>query len=207
MADLHSSQATGSNHDAHDAPAWKWIARDPLLMPEQQARAWLAARLQCSPEAVPLRRSPHGRPQLTAPHATDDISWSHSGQGLLLAHARDAVVGIDLEHERPRRQVVALAQRYFHPAEAAWIAGKPEERASQSAFIRLWCAKEAVLKAHGRGLAFGLDRLRFCEVDGSLQLVACDAALGNATHWRLRELTPHAGYRAALAWYPGILPG
>ena len=63
-----------------------------------------------------------------------------------------------------------------------------------------------MLKAHGRGLAFGLDRLRFDEVDGSLQLIACDAALGSATHWQLRELVPQAGYRAALARYPGILP-
>lgn len=203
MADLHSSPAT---HDAHQSPAWQWIARDPLLTPEQQARAWLAPRLQCIPEAVPLHRSPFGRPQLVTPDASDDISWSHSGQGLLIAHARNAVVGIDLEHERPRRQVASLAQRYFHPAETAWIAGQPEGSPSQSAFIRLWCAKEAVLKAHGRGLAFGLDRLRFCEIDGRLQLVACDAALGDASHWCLRELIPHAGYRAALAWYPGILP-
>ena len=136
----------------------------------------------------------------------DDTSWSHSGQGLLIALARNAVVGIDLEHERPRRQVVALAQRYFQPAEAAWIAGQQEESTRQSAFIRLWCAKEAVLKGHGRGLAFGLDRLRFDEVDGCLQLMACDAPLGDATRWCLRELVPQSGYRAALAWYPGILP-
>lgn len=203
MADVQPSPATGANHDA---PEWQWLARDPLLTPEQQARAWLAPRLQCSPDAVPLRRSAHGRPQLFAPHAMDDTSWSHSGHGLLIAHARNAVVGIDLEHERQRRRVAALAQRYFHPAEAAWIAGQPEASARQSAFIRLWCAKEAVLKAHGRGLAFGLDRLRFHELDGSLQLIACDAALGSATHWHLRELVPQAGYRAALAWCPGILP-
>ena len=151
-------------------------------------------------------RTPHGRPQLLAPHAQDDTSWSHSGQGLLIAHARNAVVGIDLEYERPRKHGVAIAQRYFHPDEAAWLDAMTDEAARQSSFIRLWCAKEAVLKAHGRGLAFGLDRLHFHEVDGGLQLTACDAALGDATRWRLRELVPQAGYRAALAWYPGILP-
>lgn len=203
MADIKPSLATGADHDA---PEWQWLARDPLLTPERQARAWLAPRLQCSPEAVPLRRSAHGRPQLFEPHATHDTSWSHSGHGLLIALSHDAVVGIDLEYERQRRQVAALAQRYFHPVEAEWVAGQPEESARQSAFIRLWCAKEAVLKAHGRGLAFGLDRLRFAEVDGHLQLIACDAALGEATHWHLHELVPQAGYRAALAWYPGILP-
>lgn len=203
MTDAEPSLKTGADRDA---PGWQWLDRDPLLTPEQQARDWLAPRLQCTPEAVPLRRSAHGRPQLLAPHAMHDTSWSHSGRGLLIALSRNAVVGIDLEHERPRKQVVAIAQRYFHPDEAAWLEAMSDEATRQSAFIRLWCAKEAVLKAHGRGLAFGLDRLRFEEFDGSMQLVSCAAELGDPTRWRLRELVPEAGYHAALAWYPGILP-
>jgi len=123
-----------------------------------------------------------------------------------VAHARDATVGVDLEYERPRKNALALARRYFHPAEVLWLAAQVDDRARQTAFIRLWCAKEAVLKAHGRGLAFGLDRLQFEERGGVLHLHVCDAALGIASHWRLRELQPHDGYRAALAWYPGILP-
>lgn len=187
-------------------PAWQWR---PLLRDrpaEQQARAWLAGRLGYAPEALPLHRTPHGRPCLSAPLARDDTSWSHSGEGLLVAHARDATVGVDLEHERPRKNALALATRYYHPAETAWLATQADGDARQTAFIRLWCAKEAVLKAHGRGLAFGLDRLQFIERDGALHLHACDPALGIASHWRLRELQPHDGYRAALAWYPGILP-
>jgi 4'-phosphopantetheinyl transferase len=66
----------------------------------------------------------------------------------------------------------------------------------------LWCAKEAVLKAHGRGLAFGLHRLAFAERDGALALVRADSALGDAADWQLREFVPHPGYRAALAWTP-----
>ncbi|MFS8136575.1 MAG: 4'-phosphopantetheinyl transferase family protein [Thermomonas sp.] len=188
-------------------PAWLWrpLLRD--VSAEQQARAWLAGRLECAPDALPLGRTPYGRPRLSAPFERDDTSWSHSGQGLLIAHARDAMVGVDLEYERPRKHVLALAQRYFHADETAWLAAQADDRARQSAFIRLWCAKEAVLKAHGRGLAFGLDRLQFIERDGTLRLHACDAALGNSAHWHLRELHPQAGYRAALAWYPGILPG
>ena len=187
-------------------PAWQWLPLRRDRAAEQQARAWLADRLGCAPETLPLHRTPHGRPCLSAPLEHEDTSWSHSGEGLLLAHARDATVGVDLEYERPRKNALALAQRYFHPAETAWLAGQADDGARQSAFIRLWCAKEAVLKAHGRGLAFGLDRLQFIERDGALQLHACDATLGMASHWRLLELQPQVGYRAALAWYPGILP-
>lgn len=187
-------------------PAWQWLPLLRHLPAEQQARGWLAGRLGCRPEALPLQRTPHGRPCLSGAFARDDTSWSHSGEGLLVAHARDARVGIDLEHERPRVHALALATRYFHPAETAWITGQADDDARQSAFIRLWCAKEAVLKAHGRGIAFGLARLQFSEHAGNLRLQACDAALGIASHWRLRELVPQVGYRAALAWYPGILP-
>lgn len=202
MPHLHTRPPADSRDDA---PEWRWLARDLAVTPEQQVRDWLAPRLHCAADAVPLQRTPRGRPRLLAPHGHDDISWSHSGEGLLVAHARNAVVGIDLERERLRQQPLALANRYFHPTEVAWLASVSED-VLQSAFIRLWCAKEAVLKAHGHGLAFGLDRLQFIERDGSLHLHGCDAALGVATQWRLRELQPMPGYRAALAWYPGILP-
>ncbi|MEO6384111.1 MAG: 4'-phosphopantetheinyl transferase superfamily protein, partial [Thermomonas sp.] len=191
----HTPSSAGLDEDE---PAWQWLARDLASTPEQQARVWLAPRLDCTPDTVPLQRTPRGRPRLLAAHVQalhtrHDISWSHSGHGLLVAHARDAVVGVDLEYERSRRHVLALAHRYFHPDEVAWLSTQTDETAQQSAFIRFWCAKEAVLKAHGHGLAFGLDRLRFLERDGSLHLHACDAALGIAAQWRLRELQPMPG--------------
>ena len=49
-----------------------------------------------------------------------------------------------------------------------------------------------MLKAHGRGLAFGLDKLAFAERDGALALVACDAALGAPATGQLRECDPAA---------------
>ena len=73
-------------------------------------------------------------------------------------------------------------------------------RACEVAFIRLWCAKEAVLKAHGYGLAFGLDRLAFAETRDGLSMTQCDADLGAVDDWSLIEFVPAVGYRAALAW-------
>ena len=59
-----------------------------------------------------------------------------------------------------------------------------------------------MLKAHGKGLSFGLDKLVFEEEGGTLRLVACDPALGAPQEWSLHEWAPQAGYRAALAWRP-----
>src|SRR3546814_6516543 len=63
--------------------------------------------------------------------------------------------GADLELLRPRPRALALAERFFVRSETGALLALPAE-AREAAFVRLWCAKEAVLKAHGRGLAFGL---------------------------------------------------
>ena len=117
----------------------------------------------------------------TATPSHVDLNWSHSGDWLIAACVEGGRVGIDIELLRPRPKALALAQRFFAPAETAWLttlAGDPARL--QHAFTRLWCAKEAVLKAHGRGLSFGLEKLRFVldDSDAAPRLAACDAALG-----------------------------
>lgn len=183
------------------APQWLWLPWQPGAPAEDAARRWLAPQLQCAPQSIPLLRDPHGRPRLAlSPDA--DVGWSHSGEGLLLAFGRGMTVGVDLERERPRPRALDLARRFFDLSEAQWLEAQADEATRAAAFVRLWCAKEAVLKAHGRGLAFGLHRLVFAERDGVLQLVHGDPALGAASQWQLREFVPHPGYRAALAWRP-----
>jgi len=176
-----------------------WMAGVDPGPAEPRARDWLAGELGCEPVAVPLIRDALGRPRLGARHRRFDVNWSHSGDGLLIALGEDLQVGVDLEHIRPRARALALARRHFVPAEADWLESLPAD-ARTTGFLRLWCAKEAVLKAHGRGLAFGLDRLLFAEHDGALELAGCDRLLGEPEHWSLREFEPAAGYRAAIAW-------
>jgi 4'-phosphopantetheinyl transferase len=169
------------------------------------AHAWLATLADAPADALPLQRDVHGRPRFHEAIGAD-AGWSHSGDGLLLAFARDAVLGVDMEFERPRPKALEIARRYFTPGECAWLesrspaADRDGISARDLAFLRLWCAKEAVLKAHGRGLAFGLHRLAFEARDGALALVEADPALGDPAAWFLHEFVPHPGYRAALAW-------
>lgn len=185
-------------------PHWQWLPWQDRGCAESRVRDWLAAQLGCRAQAIPLQRDGYGRPRLGAPWENDDVGWSHSGQGLLVAYARGLVLGIDLERERAQPRALELAQRFFAPSETQWLAIQPETTQA-SAFLRLWCAKEAVLKAHGRGLAFGLHRLAFAigedglQKDG-LELVACDPALGAPSQWQLHEWAPQPGYRAAMAW-------
>ncbi|MDB6163098.1 MAG: 4-phosphopantetheinyl transferase [Xanthomonadaceae bacterium] len=168
---------------------------------EPVVRQWLGEQLDCADDAVPLVRDVLGRPRLSASQAGFDVNWSHSGDGLLIGLGEGLAIGADLERIRPRPRALDLARRFLAASEVDWLAGLPSDLRTL-AFIRLWCVKEAVLKAHGRGLAFGLDKLVFAEDAGTLRLYACDRALGEPADWSLHEFEPHPGYRAALAWRP-----
>ena len=177
---------------------WSWRPHVRGQAAEPVARAWLAGQLGYAIGELPLTSDPRGRPRLAADG--HDCSWSHSGEGLLVVLARGATVGADCERVHARPRALALAQRFFTPTEHDWLAGQPAGPARDHAFLRLWCAKEAVLKAHGHGLSFGLERLRFENADAGLRLVECDPALGAAGDWRLHEFAPAPDYVAALAW-------
>lgn len=177
-----------------------WMPRDPARSAESQVREWLAAHTGIDAADLPLVRDAQDRPRLTGPLAGHDINWSHSGEGLLLAFGSGMTLGVDMEWPRGGRNVAGIARRYFTAGEQAWLEAQADDASRVHAFHRLWCAKEAVLKAHGHGLSFGLDRLQFIELDGVLQLDRAHDALGDADAWQLREWSPAPGYLAALAW-------
>lgn len=186
-----------ADRHAEPVPRWIWLPHPHGRPAQPYARDWLAGQL--GDAGLSLSRDARQRPHLDPPHQDYDCNWSHSGERLLVALAHRAMVGVDVEqlHRRPR--ALEIAKRYFTADEASWLAAHAER---DRAFLRLWCAKEAVLKAHGHGLSFGLDRLRFEQHGPSLALVECDPALGAPGQWRLREIEPAPGYLGTLAWRP-----
>lgn len=198
-----SPLSADATHESDDgAVRWTGLAHAHGQPAEPEARRWLAAQLR-DPD-LSLWRDERQRPHLSPPHQDYDCNWSHSGERLLVALAPRARVGVDLERLQRRPRAIQIAQRYFTAAETAWLAAHPD---LDRAFLRLWCAKEAVLKAHGHGLSFGLEKLRFAEHDGALRLIECDPALGEPAQWRLSEIAPEPGYLGALAWRPHENPG
>lgn len=180
------------------APRWTLLPLPHGRPAEPLARDWLAGQLDTDPAALPLRRDARGRPRLNG-HAGLDCNWSHSGDCLLVALGRRMQLGIDLERQHSRPRALELARRFFRTEEANWLAAQAADGRDR-AFLRLWCAKEAVLKAHGHGLSFGLERLWLGERDGALRLLECDPALGRPREWNVLELQPAPGYLGALAW-------
>ena len=179
--------------DRMGALHWAWQALPERAQAEAQARGWLAT---LGIDAAGLARDAHGRPRLPAGVGID-VNWSHAGGGLLLACGAGVQLGVDVEPLRARGNALALARRFFLPAEADAIAASPHP---DIAFLRHGCAKEALLKAQGRGLAFGLERVHVCDDGATTTLVACDARLGAARNWRLHAFAPQPGFHAVLAW-------
>jgi len=107
----------------------------------------LAAYLRCGADALTLRRGEHGKPYLV-PHGTLEFNVSHSAGGLLIGISRHQPLGVDIERLARVRPALELAQRFFHPEEAAALAALERDRVLP-AFLRLWSCKEAVVKATG----------------------------------------------------------
>ncbi|MGH8157965.1 MAG: 4'-phosphopantetheinyl transferase family protein [Rhodanobacter sp.] len=161
-------------------------------------RRVLAAYLGIDADTVALMDGEHGRPALAAGHDPSiGFNWSHSGEHALIAIGRHVVPGVDLEQVRARPRALEIAQRYFSADEAAALAILPPVERS-TAFLELWTAKEAVLKALGRGLAFGLHRLSIASAGTRLSLQQLE---GDDIHaWQLQRLAVDATLLAALAW-------
>jgi 4'-phosphopantetheinyl transferase len=181
---------------------WYFPADDGLGARRDEAwlRPLLAAHVGCAPERLVLRRGAHGKPYLDEP-AAFEFNLSHSRGAALLGLSRRQPIGVDIETSRRERPVLELARRFFADSEADALAAiAASER--QAAFLRLWSCKEAVVKADGRGIGFGLSRVAFTlDANGMpARLNVIDASAGAATQWQIVGLAPSKGHTGALAW-------
>jgi 4'-phosphopantetheinyl transferase len=167
---------------------------------ERRLRETLAGYLSAEAASVRIERNAHGKPFLT--DAALQFNLSHSGGALLIAISATQALGVDLEGGGRERNYLDIAERFFSPDEAAML-GRLDPARRRDRFVQLWSAKEAVLKALGRGIAFGLDRLSFeFDAEGQLERLArIDAAAGDLAQWNVVRLVPADGLVGALAWH------
>lgn len=167
--------------------------------------ALLAVYLGVPEASVVLDQDARGKPRLAhdaSGRSTSalEFNWSHSGDYALIALSRGCAMGVDIERLGKNQRSLEIARRFFDPTEAEALAPL-ESDARDRAFIDLWCAKEAVLKAAGEGLSFGLARLAFTHrTDAKWLLARIDPALGRVGDWRLAGFEAAPDYRGALAW-------
>ena len=158
----------------------------------------LGAYLGLPPDDVVLQQNEHGRPELSPPWDRFlRFNWSHTVDRALIAVARGIQPGVDIERVRPRPRALEIAQRFFHRDELRALEVLADIRRDY-AFAQLWTGKEAILKAVGRGIAFGLDRLCLSVAEAEPRLRWMDG--DDVAEWNLRRIDVGSDYVARLAW-------
>ena len=173
--------------------AWSGAIEPPFA-------ALLAA--YAGPDAPAVERGEHGKPLFPAPWNTLGFSWSHSRDTALFAVGRGTPgfeLGVDVERVRPRPKALELAGRFFAPDETSML-GMLAPEAVLPAFLSLWTAKEAVLKAHGGGLSYGLHRVAFSLVDNLACPARFEGEVAPAAAWQVHPLALGEGTLGAVAW-------
>jgi 4'-phosphopantetheinyl transferase len=143
-------------------------------------------------EAVDLRfaAGAHGKPRLDPPSPLQ-FNVTHSGSAALIAFAREADVGVDIEEVKPRERMEGIARRVFTRAERDAIDG-------DAGFYRHWVAKEAFVKATGRGVSSVRSFEVLLDAPGGARLVHVGGDHEEAARWTLAPLDAPPGYAAAL---------
>jgi 4'-phosphopantetheinyl transferase len=190
-------------------------------------RLLLGLHLQATPSGLTFALGSSGKPALAVPAhgappdgggtASLRFNVSHSHEWIVIGVTRGREIGVDVEHENPRTELLDLARRFFSPREVAALTALPPA-ARDAAFYRIWACKEALVKASGEGLPMGLDRFSVigaAEGRSTIDLrweesppPADEEAKGDEERprdWAIRLLNIGSHYAAAVA-VEGALP-
>lgn len=151
----------------------------------------------------------HQKPIFKSSDITFNLTHSTDFVGLVIS-SESCALGIDIESIMPRRNFLGLLQRTFEPQEICWILKTTKTQfaniiqAQQPLtlkedemvrFFLLWSAKEAYLKADGRGLQ-GLNTLHL-----SPQLSTMDGDLENGSLLLTTLAATSTNHLSSLALY------
>jgi len=180
------------------------ILKVPL--PEQQlkGRDKVAALRRCARDALALSAQFHGvrlkrldKAENGAPLPSEGVHWSLSHKSAFVAAVTShRPVGIDIESIKP----VSDGVKDRTADDQEWRLA-PDKGLNH--FFRFWTAKEAVLKAAGKGLT-GLDHCRVVQIVDDLQLrLTYDGTIWTVTHHWIgqRHLVAVTSDQVDLAWH------
>ena len=154
-------------------------------------RELLGHDLGIAPDALWLAEDAHGKPVLL-----DDpdlrFNLSHSNGRALIATARGAALGCDIEWRNPELACPKVAERLFAPDEYEALCALPPDQ-WVAGFFNCWTRKEAYVKALGLGLSYPLDAFTVSVAPGEPACFTSDEK-----GWTLTSFEPMPGYQAAL---------
>ncbi len=140
-----------------------------FLLGRMLLRFVVSSLLSLPPDVLGVVERVRNAPQLVLPDAKSapaSFSLAHSAEWVACAISANAILGIDIECNDSRRNILAVSQMAFHAKEHFWLL-RQSEAARLSAFYQLWCAREALYKLMS---ALGRD-------SGALSLVSAEGVL------------------------------
>ena len=150
-------------------------------------RAVLSRALRCAPAQVPIALGTYGKPAVAG--SAWQFNLAHTAHWLSVVSAPHGALGLDIETHDRAINVQELSDIVLHPREREMLA-QLSEPARRQTFVQLWAAKEAYVKAIGRGIAYGLAKL---EVDLVHKMV-----MGAEGHLPLLPISAPPQHAAAL---------
>jgi len=168
-------------------------------------RQILAQTLDSDLSLITIAHHPDGKPylQFQPGPARVCFSVSHSSDLAMIAVTLDRDIGIDVEKIRTDIDYQTLARRFFSTAEYEAIQDCSEQIQLQ-AFFATWTRKEAIVKAHGKGIALGLKQFDV-SVDPHRppRLLATRWEQDDIPAWTLLNIDTAPGYFASMATSDG----
>jgi 4'-phosphopantetheinyl transferase len=149
---------------------------------------------------VEWSHGPNGKPELAGACRGLQVSLSHSGRLAVLAIAVGRRVGVDVQQFPARTDVRRMAERFYRPDEARFVAAGGTT-GQLARFIRLWARKEACVKVTGGVLMQGM-RL---PVRGNDPIAVHDPDGPLPGPYLVRDLAVPRRFRGAVA-VEGLLP-
>jgi 4'-phosphopantetheinyl transferase len=164
-------------------------------------RNFLGNYLGMEPGQIEFSYGAYGKPALANHLNVENLQFnlSHSNDVVVYTFTKDQLIGIDIEHVRPMKDMDDFAHHFFTPTEYNFIQALSKDQ-KQIFFFKLWTCKEAFLKANGSGLTAPLNQVEISfpnDETAILKSIGSDTA--QAAHWHFKIFNPVSGYQAAIA--------
>ena len=134
------------------------------------------------PTILQFHAGAFGKPR--APGIPGEVNWSHSLNVLAIAISPDYPVGIDLEHCPSGETCRECCASALIGEEWEWCLDGETDLERRLRFARLWCLKEAVLKASGEGLSRDMREIELLPGRSAPELKQLPAGYGPVAQWQ-----------------------
>ncbi len=164
-------------------------------------RAILSSYMGCAPHQIVFESNKLSKPCLANAKDGNEIQFnlSHSGDITLIAVSQRSAIGIDVEYIRMIPDAHQIVNSTFSVQEREYLNNLPSAD-YEKRFFACWTAKEAFLKATGRGLSYPLDKFSIIFSNGLPSGVKFDDDNPFPDKcWRIIGLSPGPGYSGAMA--------